>query len=185
MSSDKVHVQPEDSAHVSPVDTAAMLAGLVGILIPGDAGWPSASSVGVQGLLATRLLEELGQGQFKRLFAVIIEAGGPFEGHSEDEQIAIVKMLETAEPALFGWVRDAAYIAYYESPFVADAINAHGHPYDLRPHLKGYALQPFDIERQTPRHGRGHYVPTDAVRPIDISGLDLHEERTHAWGLKR
>jgi len=185
MTIETLRAEPESRIGPSPVDAAEMLAGLVNVLIPGDTGWPSASAVGVQALLATRLIEELGRVQFERLFTALLAAGAPFTGHGEDEQVSIARAFETAEPALFGWVRDAAYIAYYESPFVAAAINAHGHPYDLRPHLKGYALPPFDIERQTPRHGRGHYIPTDGVRHLDISGLDLATERTQSWGLKR
>jgi hypothetical protein len=185
MTVDTIHAQQDNAGKTSPAAAAEMLARLVDILIPGDADWPSAANVGVQGILATRLFEERGKAHYGRLFAAIIQAGGPFKDHDEDEQVAIVKALEAAEPELFGWIRDAAYIAYYESPFVAAAINAKGHPYDLRPHIKGYPLAPFDIEHQTPRHGRGHYLPTEGVRRVDISGLDLDSERTQAWGLKR
>ena len=169
----------------APAEAASLLAGLVDILIPGDEDWPSAATVGVQGLLATRLFEDLGKSRFGRLATAIIEAGGPLKGRSEQEQVEVVKQLERAESDLFGWIRDAAYIAYYENPFVAACINAKGHPYDLRPHIKGYPLAPFDLERQTPRHGRGSYIPTQAVRPVDISDLDLDSDRTQAWGLKR
>jgi len=86
---------------------------------------------------------------------------------------------------LFGWVRDAAYVAYYENPFVAEAINEQGLRYELRPHIKGYPLPRFDLARDTPKHGRGRYTKTSDVRRVDISGLDLESNRTQAWGLKR
>jgi hypothetical protein len=86
---------------------------------------------------------------------------------------------------LFGWVRDATYIAYYENPFVAEAIVLSGHPYELRPHIKGYPVRRFDLARDTPRHGRGRYTKTSDVRRVDISALDLESNRTQAWGLKR
>ncbi|MDQ0392912.1 hypothetical protein [Labrys monachus] len=176
---------PDGPAKPGPAEAASLLADFVSVLIPGDGDWPSAADVGVQAVLATRLFEDLGRGQFARLAAALLAAGGPLRGRGEDEQVAIVRRFEAAEPALFGWVRDAAYIAYYENPFVAAAINAQGHPYDLRPHIKGYPVMPFDLERQTPRHGRGRYIATPDVRRVDTSTLDLDSERTQAWGLKR
>jgi hypothetical protein len=176
---------PNGNAKPAPAEAAALLADLVDVLIPGEGAWPSAATVGVQALLATRLFEDLGRGHFARLATAILAAGGPLRDHGEEERVAIVARFEAAEPALFNWIRDAAYIAYYESPFVAAVINAQGHPYDLRPHIKGYPLAPFDIERQTPRHGRGHYVATQDVRRVDTSTLGLDTERTQAWGLNR
>jgi hypothetical protein len=176
---------PNGNAKPAPAEAAALLADFVEVLIPGEGDWPSASTAGVQALLAVRLFEDLGRGHFARLATAIIAAGGPFAGRSEEERVAIVQRFEAADPALFGWVRDAAYIAYYENPFVAAVINAQGHPYDVRPHLKGYPLAPFDVEHQTPRHGRGHFIATSDVRRIDTSTLDLETERTQAWGLKR
>ena len=105
--------------------------------------------------------------------------------HYEAARIDVVRRLEATEPALFGWVRDAAYVVYYENPFVAEVINARGHVYELRPHLKGYPVPRFDLARDTPRHGRGRYTPPDQVRRVDTSALDLLGGRTRTWGLKR
>ena len=185
MISPRDEAAPDSKTGPLPIEAAALLAGLVDVLLPGDTDWPSGASVGVQGILAMRLYEGLGKSELARLSTAILTAGGPFAGRSAVDQVAIVERLETEEPALFGWVRDAAYIAYYENPFVAAVINTKGHPYDLRPHIKGYPLAPFDLDRDAPRHGRGHYVSTKAVRPIDISDLDLDSDRTLAWGLKR
>jgi hypothetical protein len=96
-----------------------------------------------------------------------------------------VRAFEAADPVLFGRARDITYMAYYESPFVAAAINAKGHLYELRPHAKGYPMAPFDLDRDRPRHRRGGYVPTGAVSPVDTSGLELDTVRTQSWGLKR
>lgn len=35
----------------------------------------------------------------------------------------------------------------YENPFVAEVINAKGHVYELRPHIKGYPVPRFDPNR--------------------------------------
>ena len=139
----------------------------------------------LQSLLALRLLEQRGRAELGRVAKAVLAAGGPFTELDEAARIAVVTRLEAAEPELFGWLRDVAYVTYYETPFVADVINAKGHVYDLRPHTKGYPVRRFDLDRDTPRHGRGHYVPTEAVRRVDTSTLDLASERTLAWGLKR
>jgi len=168
----KPSTDPAPDTDPAPAIAAGLLADLADTLVPGDDHWPSAAAVGVQAALATRLIEERGEADLARLAQAILQAGGPLAGRPEAERVAIVQAFEAAEPELFGWVRDAVYFAYYESPFVVAAINAQGHPYRLRPHVKGYPLPRFDLVQDTPRHGRGRWLPTDAVRPVDTSGLD-------------
>jgi hypothetical protein len=170
---------------ITPKAAAGMLADLVDALLPGDDSWPSGGAVGVQSILALRLLEQRGKADFAKVAQAIVASGGPLAGLDEEARIAVVRRFETSEPALFGWLRDAAYVAYYENPFVAEVINAKGHVYELRPHIKGYHIPRFDLERNTPRHGRGRYTPTEAVRRLDTKALDLESERTQSWGLKR
>jgi hypothetical protein len=170
---------------LGPAGAAKLIADFVDTLIPGQGLWPSASSVGVQGQLALRLMEERGKNALPTLVKAIEAAGGPLEKLDEPARVAVAQRFEEAEPDLFGWVRDAAYIAYYENPFVAETIVLTGHPYELRPHIKGYPVPRFDLARDTPRHGRGRYTKTSDVRRVDISGLDLESNRTQAWGLKR
>jgi hypothetical protein len=164
---------------------AEMLADLVAVLIPGGNGWPSAAAVGVQGFLATRLMETQGDEALERLIAALQTAGGPFAGRDENDHIGIVAAFERNEPELFDWVRDAVFIAYYESPFVAAAIAAKGHPYKLRPHLSGYRVPRFDPALHAPKMARGHYVPTDQVKKVNTAALDLEVSRTARWGRSR
>jgi hypothetical protein len=174
-----------DDIGITPAASCALLADLIDVLLPGDESWPAARVVGVQALVAIRLLEERGKAAFPRLISALLAAGGPFDGLDETARVEVVENLERREPELFGWLRDAAYIAYYENPFVAEVINAKGHRYELRPHLKGYPLPRFDPARHAPRHERGRYTPTDQVRPVDVSKLDLESNRTLRWGLDR
>lgn len=167
------------------MDAAGMLADLVDVLLPGDRSWPSGRTVGVQSLLALRLLQQRGRAEFARVSPAILAAGGPLHGLDEAARVAVVERFAASEAELFGWLRDTAYVTYYENPFVAEVINAKGHLYELRPHIKGYPVPRFDPQRHTPRHGRGRFVPTEAVRRVDTSSLDLTSEGTQAWGLKR
>jgi len=181
----ELQTTPDVADGVTPAACCALLADLIDILLPGDQSWPSGRVAGVQAFVAVRLLEERGKAAFPKLMSALLAAGGPFGGLDEGARINVVKTFEQREPELFGWLRDAAYIAYYENPFVAEVINAKGHRYELRPHLKGYPLPRFDPALNAPRHGRGRYTPTDEVRPVDTSKLGLESNRTLHWGLDR
>ncbi len=186
MSEATLETTPDPGASgLTPMVAAELLAGFVDVLLPGDASWPSGRTVGVQSLLALRLLQQRGKAGFSRVGDAMLACGAPFDGLDDAARIAVVQRFEASEPALFGWLRDAAYVTYYENPFVAEVINAKGHIYELRPHLKGYPVPRFDLQRNIPRHGRGRYTPTDAVRRVDTSALDLTGDVTHAWGLHR
>jgi hypothetical protein len=181
----ELQTTPDVADGMTPAASCALLADLIDVLLPGDESWPSARTVGVQAFVAIRLLDERGKAAFPKLISALHAAGGPFDGLDETARINVVRSFEQQEPGLFGWLRDAAYVAYYENPFVAEVINAKGHRYELRPHVKGYPLPRFDPARHTPHHGRGRYIPTEQVRPVDTSKLDLESNRTARWGLNR
>lgn len=173
------------ATQTTPRELAALFAQLADELIPGDATWPSASSIGVQGIMLLRFTEENGEKDVLRLASALLAAGAPFTGKSEADRRAIVETLARNEPDLFDRLRAAAVFAYYESPIVAEAIRQSGRPYQMSPHKAGYPRQRFDIERDKPKHARGAYVQTNQVKRIDISSLDLGTRRTENWGLKR
>jgi hypothetical protein len=149
-----------------------MLRDLVDVLIPGEDDWPSASLAGVHGILGMRLQEVMGEDALRRVETALLACGGPLAPLDEDGRVVVVTKLEATEPNLFVVLRTATYLAYYESPSVIPQIRALGQPYDPIPIIKGYHLDPFDRERDRPKHNRGFYIPTDRVKPIDISGLD-------------
>jgi hypothetical protein len=153
---------------------AATLAALAEVLLPGDALFPSASSVGVQDVLAERLRELGGAAAVDRLEAAL-GAGGAFAALAPAARPAVIAGLEREQPGLFELVVKAAYVAYYESPAVQAAIRSLGFAYNAAPLPAGYPVGSFDLERDRPRHGRGRYIATDAVRPVDLGGLDLGE----------
>jgi hypothetical protein len=157
-----------------PRERAAVLETLAAVLLPGDALFPGGASVGVQGRLAERLCDLEGE---RALDAVIEAVGGLAEASPGDARRDIVLAFETAAPALFATVRMIAFTAYYESPLVQEAICALGFAYNATPLPKGYGIRRFDLERDRPTHGRGHYVPTDQVKRVDLGGLDLEEPR--------
>lgn len=185
MAGDGTEQAPEPSPRLSPGDAAALIADLVDVLLPGGDGWPNGSAAGAQLLLSQRLVTDRSPGSFDELVAALLACGAPFAGKDEAARIAIVETLQASQPALFGWVRDAAFLAYYESPVVVDAIRAKGRPYELRPHLTGYPTVPFDADRDKPRHGRGHFLAEGAVKPVDVASLNLDADPTARWGLDR
>lgn len=154
------------TAASAAVAEATMLRDLVDVLIPGEAGWPSASLTGIHGVVAMRLMELRGEDAMSELSALIDRCGGPFAGQGEPARVAVVERLEADEPDLFALLRNATFLAYYENPAVIRQIQALGQPYHPIPHVEGYALPPFDTERDRPRHNRGHWVRTEDVRRL-------------------
>jgi hypothetical protein len=175
----------DNKKQLPPSELSALFADLVDELIPGDATWPRASNIGVQGIMLLRFADGDGEKDMGRLTEALLAAGAPFAGKDAAERRAIVERLEREAPALFDRLRTAAVFAYYESPIIADAIRRSGRPYHLSPHKTGYPHQAFDEARDRPRHGRGAYTPTGEVKRIDITSLDLATSRTGNWGLKR
>src|SRR6266542_6090971 len=158
-------------ASTSP-DFAGLLADFVDVLIPADDRWPAASRVGVQAVLSNRLLDVHGAGAVDRLVAILLAAGAPFAGKTPIERTAIVAEFERREVDLFGLVRNAVYLAYYESAAVLPIIESLGYSYKLRPHVEGYRMPPVDQERDRPQHHLGFYVPTTGVQRVDMHELD-------------
>ncbi|MDX3924370.1 MAG: hypothetical protein QHC90_01010 [Shinella sp.] len=177
--------ESERNSTLPPVEKARMVRALVDELIPGGDGWPSASEAGVHGIVSLRVLGEWSEEQIGRLAALLgWETGGLSSGDAA-ERVSAVRSMETADPDLFDKLYTAIVLAYYETPFVVEAIRSTGRPYSIRPHATGYAMAPFDFSRDTPNHGRGHYLKTDDVKPVDTSTLDLDTNRTERWGVER
>jgi hypothetical protein len=150
---------------------ASLLADFVDELIPGDDTWPSASTVGAQGVLAARLLDLTGEAGVDTLTAALLACGGPFRSKSEEQRVAVVIRLELEYTSLFALVRDAVFLAYYENPTVIGKIRALGYSYLARPHSLGYVMPPFDPAADAPRHHRGGFVATNAVRRVDVAAV--------------
>ena len=154
------------------IGLATTLRDLVDVLIPGGGTWPAASLVGVQGVLALRLMEIRGEAGPEELENALIACGGPLAALDSAGKVEVVKRLEETQPALFTLIRNASYLAYYENPAVVRAVQGLGMPYQAMPATKGYPLPAFDMEQDRPRHNRGHYIRTDEVKPLDLSVLN-------------
>ncbi len=145
------------------------LTGLIDALLPGGEGFPRASTTGMVPLLATRL-NQVDASLLARLATAIAAAGIPRDDAAWHE---VAARLEASEPALFDEIRKYAYLTYYEQSAVIASIRALGFPYNDAPLPAGYADEPFEPERDAPRHARGRFVATDAVRRVDLASLGL------------
>lgn len=143
---------------------------LAATLLPGGVGFPAFSATAAPDLLLQRL-PETDAAVPDRLLATLAARGALLD--SPAAWIEAATRLEAIEPTLFTEFRKQAYLAYYEQPAVIAAIRGLGHPYNDAPLPEGYPTAPFDPAQDTPRHGRGRWVDTDDVCPVDIAGLDL------------
>ena len=156
-----------------PAAIAAMLRELVDVLLPGDERFPAASDAGTHGVVADRLVAQLGEAALDDLAQTIKACGGPLASLSKAEQQDVVRRFEAAHPEQFETLRMIAYLAYYESPTVVRAVRSLGHAYNDAPQPAGYAMAPFDESdpRQAPAHRRGSYIRTEDVKRLDLTPL--------------
>ena len=164
-----------EASSVGPPAAAAELARLADTLLPGDALFPAASAVGVQALLATRLVRLRGASALADLAGAIADAGGPLGPLDEAGRSAVLAQVQHRHAALFDDVLRVAYLAYYEAPIVQDAIRALGFAYHATPLPEGYGAQigRFDPARDAPTHRRSGYTRTEDVRRVPLDGLGL------------
>ena len=134
---------------------------------------------------------EISQASLPAFTAALVAAGAPFDHKDAAARRLIVERFEQSERGLFDHVLRAVVLAYYEHPFVVDAIRASGRRYHLFPHFEGYAGDPFDPARDMPGHRNGHYISTSEVRRLDLTELDPDQlepgrlEATPAGRLRR
>jgi hypothetical protein len=152
---------------------AAELAALVDVLVPGDDAFPRASEVGVQAKLADRLTLLRGERALRELVEALVACGGPLVPLDKALRTAVLTRIERERPDDLLLVRNIVYLSYYESPAVHEAIRAMGFTYHARPLPVGYDVGRFEPAIDTPRHGRGAFVPTGEVKRVDLSGLDF------------
>ncbi len=156
-----------------PRALAATLAALVDLLLPGDQLFPSGSSVGVQAKLADRLIELRHPAAVSELLGRL----GDWGAAPGNLDRTALERFERADPEEFLLIRNLAYLAYYESPAVHEAIRALGFTYHAVPLPAGYEVGRFDPATDLPRHGRGGFVRTEAVRRVELGRLEFLEPR--------
>jgi hypothetical protein len=169
----------DDRNKIGPPVAAAELALLVDALLPGEELFPAATAVGVHALLASRLEQLRGALALPELAEAIADAGGPLGVLDDAGRIAAVAKMQRRYAALFDDVLRVAFLAYYESPIVQDAIRALGFIYHAHPLPGGYGAQigRFEPARDAPTHRRGHYKSTEDVRRVSLDGLGPFGER--------
>ena len=156
-----------------PAEIAAMLRELVDVLLPGNGRFPAASDAGTHGVVADRLVAQLGETALDDLAQTIEACGGPLGPLGAAERQDVVRRFEADHPEQFETLRMIAYLSYYESPAVVRAVRSLGHVYNDAPQPDGYTMAPFDENDplQAPAHRRGHYVKTEDVARLDLIPL--------------
>ena len=127
-----------------PSDIAVALVDLVDVLLPGDDLFPKASTIGLQALVAERILAQRGESGLDQLLDTIDACGGPLAELDQDRRADVIDRFEQGHEDLFTLLRNAAFLGYYQHPAVHAAIRAIGHPYHAVLLPTGYAVKPFD-----------------------------------------
>ena len=125
---------------------------LADTLLPGGAGFPAASTVGLGGWIVARDEYASAVMRILELLSANFETLAPWQREVE------LRLLETSHKNAFEAFVSAAYAGYYTSlPVLAVIEEATG--YHARPQPFGYALAPFDdaivsVSSKSPRSWR-------------------------------
>ncbi|CUR58787.1 hypothetical protein NOCA2540044 [metagenome] len=136
-------------------ELSAYLAQLATALIPGDETYPSADEAQVVTFIQDRAAPD-DLATLERLRREWNLADAPEVGSTLTE-------LETGDPALFAYVTELVYHAYYSSRRVLAAMADRGYGYHGAPQPLGYAITET---MAVPRRPRGSYVATEDVRRV-------------------
>ena len=128
---------------------------------------------GTQAVVANRLRERYGGVIFENLAEDLAVEGRGFvelERRGEGRGVAAAG---SGEAGVLRVLLTAAYLAYYATPPVIEAIRLDGHIYNDAPQPLGYELKPFSFTPglDLPMVPRGFFKWTDMVERIDISSL--------------
>jgi hypothetical protein len=123
--------------------------------------------------VASRLRERYGGVIFENLAEDLSVEGRPFVELTEVEQVDALRRLEMEKPEFFGYLVMAAYLAYYATPPVIEAIRLDGHIYNDAPQPLGYDLKRFSFTPgvDLPLVPKGSFKWTFEMERIDLSSL--------------
>ena len=120
---------------------------ILNTLLPGDADWPSAASLGLAAAVR-------GDCDDAALAAIAGALPASFAGGDAEAREGALRAIEAAQPAAFERLVAAAYLAYYTEPRVRVVIERLTGYAARPPQPLGYELEPFDealLERQKRR----------------------------------
>ena len=158
-----------------PVQRARILQALVQVMLPGDDDFPSGAAVGVQGKLADRLFDQEGE---KTLDEVLDALAGLADAAPGEPQRAIVAGFEASRARSSSrWSAASPTSPTTRARSCRKRSAASASPTTRHRCRRATAFGGFDMATDRPTHGRGHYVPTDQVKRVDLSGLDIQELR--------
>ncbi len=124
------------------------LAAVLDCILPGSAGFPSASQAGLAPQAGAGVVMETLLARLPRDFAAL----------PREDQVACLKRLEAEDRTAFGQVVATAYEAYYATPAVVAAIERTTGYVNRPPLPQGYRVPPLDPHLlDKPRQRAPHY----------------------------
>lgn len=121
----------------------ATLVAAVNRIVPAHDTVPGAGDLGVATTIEAAMTQSpvLRRTFLDGLRAITLASGDrEFGDYSADEQEAILRAVEVADPLVFSLLVDHTYRGYYALPVVQRALGLSGEP----PQPRGYQMPPFD-----------------------------------------
>lgn len=154
-----------------------MLEAMADTLLPGDGNFPDPSETDLLHYMARYVARE---GEEAAYFPFVAEAdvnelvdrlGEQFASQGQDERAAALRRFAEESHVVFAKLQALTYYGYYSLPEVARAIRNSGDAaidYHGAPLPYGYPGTMGSWDEAVLRHGRGHYIATEDVRPAEV-----------------
>ncbi len=138
-------------------------------MIPGGDGWPKPSSTDVAGYIARGARRKADVDMLSQVAQQLRSSLG-----SANALASALTQVQESQPVAFRVLQEFVYYAYYAQQDVVRAIrDLLDCDYISPPQPRGYEMLPDDEIAPSRAHS---YVPTHAVRRVDLSKVDFSEK---------
>jgi len=138
---------------VSVAGRRDLLAAVLDVLIPAEAGFPAAGAIVLDHVLSTAAASTELEALLTGVLRAVAEAarGGDFSALAVDEQEAVLREVERAHPDAFDALVGHTYAGYYSRPDVVTRLGLTPGPV----HPRGHRIAPAELPDLTRVTSRG------------------------------
>jgi Gluconate 2-dehydrogenase subunit 3 len=135
---------------VSLADRRELLAAVLDVLIPAEAGFPAAGAIALDHVLTAAAASSETEALLARALRAIDEAAADFSALGIDEREALLRETERTQPDAFDALVRLTYAGYYSHPEIVTRLGLTPGPVHPRGHRIADA-EPPDLTRVTSR----------------------------------
>jgi hypothetical protein len=136
---------------VSLADRRALLAAVLDVLIPADAGFPPAGTIALEHVLSAAVVSAESEALLGRALRAIAEGAADFSALGADEREGLLRETERTHPEAFDALVRHTYAGYYSHPEIVTRLGLTPGPL----HPRGHRITDADLPDLTRVMSRG------------------------------